>query len=371
MAKSKKTAGRPETIPAAPAGREVVTTALKWVGGATAVLSLIFGLNQLGGLVSRHRQQKRKVRELLKTAEMEGQTRDYATAWSSLEEADRLTNGRDDVRAAEESIGMVWLENAHVNPDKQKFADIVDKVEPALDRGASAATGTRKADLLAHLGWGEFLRSRDDFSGRTPDDYYRQALQIDPQNPYAHAMLGHWILWNHGSVADAQQQFSLALASGRGHAWVRELQLAGLEDLHNDAADSELIRVVNDMRKSNEQPNPRTRHAVWTVYFFGFDPESAERQVLLAAVPPAEHLSTFDWLFETPDFNQSETWLREFYRAILQEATGQHAEALKTLLWVRSQLPHAVVARIRKEVEAKIAQLSKVSAREPGSDTRQ
>lgn len=361
MPKNRKTVVGGDNPPGTPAGRQVMATALKWVGGVTAVLSLVFGLRQLTDMVSSRRQLNREVTELLETSEMQKQARDYAGAWHSIEEADRLTKGGRDARAAQEALAMDWLENARVIADQQKFSDIVGKAVPVLDRAASAAEGARKADLLAHLGWAEFLRSRDGVSGQQPDTYYCQALKIDPQNAHAHAALGHWILWHGGRVPEAEREFSLALDSGRGRGWVRELQLGGLENVHSGEAEMELIRVVNDMRKNSEQVDPHTRSAVWFVYDADFDPQSPQRQQLLAAVPPAEQLATFSWLFDTADFDQSRNWIRDFYRAILQEGAGQRAEALQTLRSVRSGLPYAVDPRFRNEVEKAIGCLSKLN----------
>ena len=342
-----------------PAGRQVVASALKWVGGITAVLSLVFGLHQLFDMVSGRRQRDRQVKELLKTSEMEEQARDYVGAWSSLEEADRLTKGAREVRTAQESLAMDWLENARLGSDQQKFSDIVGKVTPVLDRAASSAEGARKASLLAHLGWAEFLRSRDGMSAASPDHYYQQALKIDPQNACAHAMLGHWVLWNGGRVAEAREQFSLALAAGPRRDYVRALQLSGYENVRTDEADRELVRTVNDMRKNGELVEPHTRSAVWSIYNIDLDPQSAQRQPLLGALPPGEQLATFSWLFDTADFDPSRIWIREFYRAILQEVAGQRTEALRTLISVRPKLPAGAVQRIRDEVEKRIARLSK------------
>jgi len=71
MSKARKIAVPEETKPQTRAGRQVVATALKWVGGVTAVLSLVFGLNQLVNLISCHRQRDRQVKELLRTSEMQ------------------------------------------------------------------------------------------------------------------------------------------------------------------------------------------------------------------------------------------------------------------------------------------------------------
>ncbi len=341
-----------------PGGR-FVAAALKWVGGITAVLSLLFGLHQLVGLISEQRQRDHQVKELLATGQMQERARDYAAASESLAEADRLTGGDRKVRAAQESLAMDWLENARLDSEKSRFSDIVGKVAPVLDRGASTAQGRRKADLLAHLGWAEFLRSRDGVPTAAPDQYYSQALKIDPQNAYAHAMLGHWLLWHGGRVAEAREQFSLALAAAGPHRdLVRALQLSGYENVHSDEAEMELVRVANDMRSAGDQVDPYTRSALWAIYYFYFSSQSSRLQQLLAALPAAEQLATFGWLFDVSDFDPSKALSRELYRAILQEAAGQRVQALQALLSVRSKLTRASDRNFRDEVEKRIRHLS-------------
>lgn len=347
--------------------RRLIPTALKWVGGFTAVLTLIFGLQQLVESVSALRQRDRQTRELLKTSQMQEEAHDYAAAWASVAEADRLTNGRREVRAAQESLAMNWLENARLGPDQQGFSDIVGKVAPVLDRAASTAQGARKADFLAHLGWAEFLRSRDGVSALAPDHYYEQALNLDSHNVYAHAMLGHWILWHGEKVADAREQFSLALAGGSKHDYVRAMQLSGYENLHNEEGDMELVRVVNEMRVQDEPVDPHTRAALWTIYSLYFDSGQVKRQQLLAAVPPADQLATFRSLFDVSDFDASKSVSREFYRAILQEAAGQPAPALQTLLAVRSKLTRDRDPAMRNEIEQSINRLSAHTRRPAGN----
>ncbi len=365
MGEGKKRASGKKT--GTPSERRLIPAALKWVGGITAVLSLIFGLQQLTEMISGLHQRDRQTKELLKTSQMEEEAHDYAAAWDSIAEADRLTKGRREVRAAQETLAMDWLENARLGLDQQRFGDIVEKVAPVLNRAASTAQGARKADLLAHLGWAEFLRSRDGISADTPDHYYQQALKIDAQNVYAHAMLGHWILWHNGRVADAREQFSLALAAGSNRDYVRAMQLSGYENVHNEEADMELVRVVSDMLSKGERVDPRTRSALWAIYSFHFGAEETKRQQLLAAVPPVHQLATFSSLFDVPDFDQSKLVSRELYRAILQEAAGQRTQALQTLLSLRSKLTHDYDPSIRNEIEKSIRRLSGTRASLPES----
>src|SRR5262249_1878128 len=101
-----------------------------------------------------------------------------------------------------------------------------------------------------------------------------------------HAMLGHWILWNHGKMSEAEEHFSAALAAGREHAFVREYQLAALQNEQTEEAQRELLRVANEMRKNNEQLDARTTSRIWSIYYFhlGLSGNDAERKALLAAL---------------------------------------------------------------------------------------
>ncbi len=363
MGRTRKSTSHEQGKAESSGGSQVVVKALKWVGAVTAVLSLIFGLNQLVGLISGGHAKNRRVAELLSTGKTQQEARDYAAAWKSFEEADRVKEGNREVRAAQESLAMAWLEEGRLSRGEAKFEDLVGKVLPVLQRALPQAEGVRKADLLAHLGWAEFLRSRDGSYDVPPDDYYQQALKIDPDNPYAHAMLGHWILWNHGDVSEAEKHFSVALNSGRAHDLVRGYQLAGLNNRDNEEARLELLRVVNEIRKNKEQIDARTTKWIWDIYYcrLGQSGRTAEREALLAALPPGEQLTTFSWLFDVPDFDPSRKWLREYYRAILQDAAGKRTEALQTFLKVRSTLSPDVVPSIRSDVEAAIRRLSKQS----------
>jgi hypothetical protein len=59
----------------------------------------------------------------------------------------------------------------------------------------------------------------------------------------------------------------------------------------------------------------------------------------LNAVPPAEHVATFHWLFDGVNLGESKSIERSYYLAILQEAAGQHDDALANYRLVLSKLP--------------------------------
>jgi hypothetical protein len=101
----------------------------------------------------------------------------YALAWQGYDKAIAHYPDRQPLRHAREVCGMRWLREIHVREGKETFTDIVNRVLPVLAEGAALASGQHAADLLAHMGWADFLRIRDGASGLDPPAYYRKALR--------------------------------------------------------------------------------------------------------------------------------------------------------------------------------------------------
>jgi tetratricopeptide (TPR) repeat protein len=127
-----------------------------------------------------------------------------------------------------------------------------------VDQGAASASGQRRADLLAHIGWAYFLRSRDGSSNIDPRRSYEAALEIDPGNPYAHTFLGHLIAWHGGELQEAQQHFASALAANRERPFVRSMQLAALRN-RGSSGDAQYVATVADMLKGGEPVESEAR----------------------------------------------------------------------------------------------------------------
>ncbi len=274
-----------------------------------------------------------QAQELVTVGKQQQERQQYAEAWKSFTQAATLAPSAPDVRTAQEDLAMDWLRNIVLNQDQQ-FSDIINQIEPTLDRGILTATEpSRKADLQAHLGWAMFLRTRDGEHVASPESAYQKAVSFDPHNPYAHAMLGHWLLWNNGDAITAKQHFDAALASGRAEEYVRTLQLAALANSHNDILNLELVRVANDMRKRHPETKPDARYLsdIWGVYYFALT-HGSEMKQLVQIIPPDEHLTTLHWLFDE-DFVHEEGKRQTllYYVGLLQEASGRPTEARQTL----------------------------------------
>jgi hypothetical protein len=215
-----------------------------------------------------------------------------------------------------------------------------------LARGSSGAKGERLGNLLAHMGWADYLRGgRAESGGLDPVKQYRAALEADPANVYAHAMWGFELLRDRSSpaaLAEAKRHFAAALETGREREYLRYLEVSALlqaytnvwiEDLERQ---KEVLRVVSAMRTGNES-RPKGwgpgsfKGKVWSIYYFGFVADN-ERAQLLAALPPAEHLATFRWLFPEDDLpaDRGEYWVFEyrFVVAQVEEYGGDRTGAL-------------------------------------------
>jgi len=349
--------------------RNRLSRLLKWVGGVTAILSLIFAVHQALQLASDVREQRRHITELCRVGKVQQGAADYEGAWASFEGAlktaesggklakltGQLSRETITLREAQEDLAMEWVKNI-ARPEGQTFSRIVDQLVAVLNRGASNATGARKADLLAHVGWANFLRWRDGNRQLNPEQQYRQALEIDSANPYAHAHWGHWMLWSRGtSLEEAKRHFSAALASGRARDYVRRIQLAALQNLGVDG-EGNFLGVINEMRKNNERIDPSARNRASAIYTFSCRYGDDRFPRLLAAVPATEQLATFRALFYDEDFDKGRRQTLDACLATLTEAAGHREEALR--LWVALRQHYSSPGRGQSDADAAIKRLS-------------
>jgi hypothetical protein len=293
---------------------------LAWVGSITAVFSLIAGIYGGWAFLSGQIEKRRAVDRLLATEAVQFRTSDYESAWKTLAQAAAVDAGSARVQQAQEDVAMLWLDHIHVSGD-QTFGSITEKLTPVLTSGAAAAkSAQRQADLMAHLGWSYFLRSRELPSSPDPE----------PANPYAHAMWGHWILWNHGDAAKAAEHFAAALASPRPglRTYVRAMQLSALNNSDTIEGHVEIIRVVNEVRKEHGDLDPHWPHDILNRYWEYVVTPNDDKGAFLRAVSPADQLDTFDWLLRQTAPNEAGSVTNAYIRNALLENAGRRDEAL-------------------------------------------
>jgi tetratricopeptide (TPR) repeat protein len=303
-----------------------------------------------------------EVSRLMATGDLHKNSGAYAEAWDAYQQAGRLAPGRADVTNAQQRAAMAWLDNIRVKSG-ETFTNIVVKVEPTLARCAVTAQSSQRADCLAHIGWGDFLRQREGTAERNPIDSYRAAIAADAQNPFAHAMWGFETLRTGGTLRDAKAHFEAAFASGRERQFVRHLEIAALLWRSDPDTEDELIRVVNDARLAHETlAGDRTSGSdatrIWNVYYYRVV-NRHDLESFLTAVSPADHLATFQWLFAEGNIPRDKPMLYRFLQGTFEERAGRSVAALESYRRVADEFERAgeraaagtLYARVRDAIQ--------------------
>lgn len=337
-----------------------LTRVLKWVGAATAVLSLVFGLRTLANLITDRRAREQQVVELLGTAQLQREALDYQSAWASLDQAMEVRENDQRVRTLQEDVAIDWLRNIRAEGTPPLFTPVVDRVSPALNRGVLSATGQRRADLRAWLGWADFLRWRDGQRQVDPTRRYREAISEDSLNVYAHAMSAHWLLWSGEAREEAQRHFSAALSSGREREYVRAMQLSSFSNASGSDADAGLLGLANAVRVANE-PVPEGLHRrVWPIYYrcLERDPRECPAPAVDRELTPVDQLRTFRWLYADSLADTERRVVFGYQLARLEERAGESDSARVHYQALASEV-RALNPRIADQVRRAIARLSR------------
>jgi hypothetical protein len=348
-----------------------IGTLMKWVGVITALISFGGALYGLIHSASELRDHKRLFGEQLKSGQAQEAAGDFAGAWDSFAHAEttvadegvfsKLLGGlsaeQQEVRTAEQDLAMAWLRNGRV-PEGSQFSVIADKLVNVLTIGANASNGARKADLLAHLGWAYFLKRRDGDESLRPEGEYKEALTADAKNPYANVFWGHWILWNHGPLNDANERFAVALSTDRARSVVRHFQLAALANVRSDDTDAAWLRVVSDMQAGRERIDSAVRNEVCNRYDQALQDEALMRRIS-AQVPAARQVELSQALLQSKGISEVQKTTLNVALAESLEVAGRSPDALEAWQLLAVELksqPHSIWS---DRVDAAIKRLSR------------
>ena len=261
-------------------------------------------------------------------------------ALATIGRARALAPELDSLRQMQQDVAMEWIREVRVESGTSTFSDAIKPSLAVIDAAIGSATGTRKADLLAHSGWAAFLRWREGDRQLDPGDWYRDALKIDPSNPYANAMLAHWTLFRDDDVDKAVPLFAQALGSGRAKPAVRSLQWSAFGNTRTPETSRELVRLADAMRRDSERLTARQAQTLWAPYYFALSPSrDADRQALLGALQPDDHISTLSWAFEEyAAKDESRRQTIRYYTALLHEQAGRTDEGREQLRTLDKEL---------------------------------
>jgi hypothetical protein len=269
----------------------------------------------------------RRVEALMAEASAQHRRSQSVEALATLARARQLAPASEQVRQAQEDIAMDWIRNVRVESGKSSFGDAIKPALAVVDASLHSATGARRADLLAHSGWAAFLMWRDGNRRLDPAEWYREALAADPGNPYANAMLAHWILEREDDAPRAATLFETALRGGRALEAIRTLQWAAYGNANTPAADVERVRLADAMRRNGETLNMGQAQALWGPYYSRLTRDTA-REALLEALPPDDYITTLGWAFkEYAAHDESRRRTLRYYVALLHARAGRTGEA--------------------------------------------
>lgn len=281
----------------------------------------------------------------------------HAVGWDQFSAIAAARPDDEPVRLAREDCAMTWLRGMRRVGEQETFSAQVAKLQPALAQGLSRSTGVRRADLRAHLGWAEFLRSRDGVSAGDPQAQYEAALADDPANPYALSMAAHHRVWTSGELdARSEALYAAAVKSGRARAWVRTLQFASAyqhRGLYAYAA-----AIADDMRRQGESPSDAQAERLRGIVFDSMIYSPRERADLRERVAPADLQATYDWLFPATSASPERAELDRLFRAWLAGLNGRTEEARRGLESLRRDLLAAKAeGRLPRAVDELLAEL--------------
>jgi hypothetical protein len=154
-------------------------------------------------------------------------------------------------------------------------------------------------------------------------------------------MLAHWILFqDREDVPEAVKLFDTAAKAGRALGDVRTLQWAAFGNASSDEANPERVRLADAMRRGGEKLNGSQAQALFSLYVRS-TPVSREkdRQALLDALTPDDHISTLGWAFD--EYASRDEFRRRtirYYVALLHEKAARVEQAVGDLRTLDKEL---------------------------------
>jgi hypothetical protein len=267
-------------------------------------------------------------REIMEAARQQSAVGEYQSAWKQLDDAIKKYGESEKAAKLQAQIAMEWLRNIRITKStgKETFGEIVDLVSPSLYTAAVGHKDVWAADISAHLGWANYLKYKEGVRGLEIESKFEEALKFDPENPFAHAMWGFWILFRYGPVEEAEKHFASAIRSGRETNYVVGLHVSALLNNHSPESALALVRLADQLRQLDSSLDQDRRERILYQAYSDHSTEMMENLNSSSPVlPAAEHLKTLEWLGKGSDKTMLQ---RTFFTARLTEAAGDYKKAL-------------------------------------------
>ena len=340
--------------------------AMKWIGGITALLSLIFGMVQLNTLIRDKINRDRAVDELIDAARYQAEADDLDGAWSLAEQAMQLNPVAPGIRWLQVELAMQQVRKIN-RVKRDHWKETAKTLIPVLHRGVFYGTPRQRADVLAHLARANSILYWHGDTWVDADLHFKQALELDPENVFAHVYYGALILdkedhkYNEEKMALAMEHFRRAVQSGREYQWARGLQVNRLTAFlsRNDHTPkchpqigSELI-AIGEQLKNNPAELPKWIYSALVEKFDFIDKQWEMRDAFFQRCPPDRVLDIYRFLCANAGelSCHSLPYLEQklFIEALLLEADDQLEGAFSCLIEI-----YAECGFFRQEYQSKI-----------------
>ena len=265
-----------------------------------------------------------RVPTLIRAAELQLEARDYDGAWRVISEALGLAPDSKEARKQQVEIALAWLREMRVTRPAT-FTETVQPLVQCLYSALPQEKGTRAADIHAHIGWANALKWKEGVLGQNIEEEYVEAAKLDPNNPFAHAMWGHWLATQGKPLEEIKGHFNMARKSGREAKFVAYLEIYALGLDRDDLERArEMVRLADEMRRKGVEPGEEARNKIFDIVYAGHG--RTHEAEIVAMLPGSEHLATFLWVAKGRDL--SEPNAAGYFHARLTEASGDRAAAL-------------------------------------------
>lgn len=341
---------------------------MTWVGSASALIGLFASLAGGYHWLMNRRAEQAQLKSEMAVADGQAKLEEYSSAVADYDAILKAHPLYAPALDGQLNVVMAWDENYHaLGREGRDPSDVaapeLEKIIGLLEAGLVRSTGTRAADVQAHLGWAHFLNQKiaEREFGTAAETSLRAALKTDPNNVYANAMLGNYLLQTHGDFAEAIAHLQTAVATGKDRAWVRRMQLGGLDGDETQGANAELMKLANDMRKNGEPLDEGSKHRVLSQCC---EPPYTHHEELvesLSAVPQDDAWKTYLWLDDREQKGtdaQAQRLMREFIQDALLEIAGNKDEALEKYRALQVELKPTYFS-LKDSVNEAVARLSK------------
>ncbi|MCP4672307.1 MAG: hypothetical protein GY857_13495, partial [Desulfobacula sp.] len=95
---------------------------LKWIGGVTAIISLIVGVRQVGGIVKDWKERDEAVHQVVMASSMLLEMKDYKSAWEIVKKATTIAPSSQKAFNQQVDVAIVWLRDIWVQKEKKTYS---------------------------------------------------------------------------------------------------------------------------------------------------------------------------------------------------------------------------------------------------------